>query len=371
MKAIAIKPGSTSSSLIDHQEPRLSTSYDVKVKMLQVGICGTDREEALGGRADAPAHSKHLIIGHEMFGQVVETGADVSKVRAGDYAVFTVRRGCGACVPCKSNRSDMCYTGNYKERGIKELHGFETEYVVDHEQFLVKVPVSIRSVGVLTEPMSVAEKAIDEALIIQSGRLPEVKYDDWMKGRRALVAGIGAIGLLAAFALRLRGAEVVGLDIVEENSKRPGILKKIGGTYIDGRTLETTDLDDKFGEFDFVFEATGVPSLSFDLIDALGINGIYVMTGIPAGKRPVCFSGTDIMKQIVLKNQVILGSVNASTRHFAMAIDDLEKARNKYGKLIDDLITQKLPHTAFMDALHLQSADDIKTVIEWGKQEED
>lgn len=367
MKAIAIEPGTTSSILIDHQEPQIRSSHDVKVKMLQVGICGTDREEALGGRADAPENSRHLIIGHEMFGQVTETGKDVIKVKAGDYAVFTVRRGCNECTPCKNNRSDMCYTGKYKERGIKELHGFETEYVVDHEQFIVKVPVSIRSVGVLAEPMSVAEKAIDEALLIQSGRLPEVKYDEWLTGRRALVAGVGAIGLLAAIALRLRGAEVVGLDIVNENSKRPAVLKEIGGTYVDGRTIKTTDLDDKYGEFDFIFEATGVPSLSFDLLDVLGFNGIYVMTGIPSGERPVCFSGAEIMRQIVLKNQIILGSVNAGTRHFAMAIDDLEKAKNKWGKVIDELITLKVPHTKFMEALHHQSEDDIKTVIEWGK----
>lgn len=365
MKAIAIEPGNTSSEIIDHQEPQISSPQDVKVKMLQVGICGTDREEALGGRADAPEHSKHLIIGHEMFGQVTETGKDVVKVRAGDYAVFTVRRGCEECKPCLNGRSDMCNTGNYKERGIKELHGFDTEYVVDHEQFVVKVPVSIRSVGVLAEPMSVAEKAIDEALLIQSGRLPEVKYDEWLHGRRALVAGVGAIGLLAAFALRLRGAEVVGMDIVDESSKRPSLLKKIGGTYIDGRTFKTTDLDEEHGHFDFIFEATGVPGLSFDLIDALGYNGIYVMTGIPGGERPVCFSGAEIMKQIVLKNQIILGSVNASTRHFAMAIDDLEKAKNKWGTLVDELITQKVPHTDFMKAIHFQSADDIKTVIEW------
>ncbi len=365
MKAIAIEPGTTSSSLINQQEPQISGPHDVKVKMLEVGICGTDREEALGGRADAPENSRHLIIGHEMFGKVVETGEKVTTVRAGDYAVFTVRRGCGECVPCNNNRSDMCYTGKYKERGIKELHGFETEYVVDHEQFIVKVPVSIKSVGVLTEPMSVAQKAIDEALLIQSARLPEVKYDEWMKGRRALVAGVGAIGLLAAFALRLRGAEVVGLDIVDGNSKRPRILKEIGGTYLDSRRIKTTDIDDKYGEFDFIFEATGVAALSFDLIDVLGRNGIYVMTGIPGGERPVCFSGAEIMKQIVLKNQVVLGSVNASTRHFAMAIDDLEKARNKYGKLINEVITRKVPNTAFMDALHHQSDDDIKTVIEW------
>jgi threonine dehydrogenase-like Zn-dependent dehydrogenase len=365
MKAIAIEPGTTRSKLIDQEEPQIHSPFDVKVKILQVGICGTDREEALGGRADAPPNVTHLIIGHEMFGQVVETGNQVRKVKTGDYAVFTVRRGCQECTPCKNNRSDMCYTGKYKERGIKELHGFESEFVVDHEEYIVKVPVSIKSIGVLTEPMSVAEKAIDEALIIQSGRLPEIKYDEWLQGRRALVAGVGAIGLLAAFALRLRGAEVVGLDIVDESSKRPQLLKKIGGSYINGRTIKTKNLDDQYGEFDFIFEATGVPSVSFDLIDTLGFNGIYVMTGIPGGERPVCFSGAEIMKQMVLKNQVILGSVNASTKHFAMAISDLEKAKNQYGSLIDEVITQKIPYTSFMDALFLQSDDDIKTVIEW------
>ncbi|WP_017732872.1 glucose 1-dehydrogenase [Nafulsella turpanensis] len=369
MKAIAIEPGTTNTRLIDSAEPSLSSPYEVKVRMLEVGICGTDREEALGGRADPPEHSRHLIIGHEMFGQVLEVGSEVSKVKEGDFAVFTVRRGCNECVPCQNGRSDMCRTGRYKERGIKELHGFETEYVVDHEDYIVKVPVSIRSVGVLTEPMSVAAKAIDEALTLQAARLPEAKYEDWLKGKKALVAGVGAIGLLAAFALRLRGAEVVGLDIVDEDSRRPQILQQIGGSYIDGRQIKTTDIDEQYGEFDFIFEATGVASLSFELIDVLGRNGIYVMTGIPGGDRPVCFQGADTMKQMVLKNQIILGSVNASTRHFAMAISDLEKSKNKYGNLIDSLITTRVSYNDFMDALSLRSEEDIKTVIEWGEKE--
>ena len=367
MKAIAIEPGKDATQLLDVEEPVLKDSCDVKVKVLQVGICGTDREEAIGGRADAPPGADVLIIGHEMFGLVVETGEEVSTVRPGDYAVFTVRRGCGECMPCLHNRSDMCRTGHYRERGIKALHGYETEYVVDHEKYLVKVPVSVQSVGVLTEPMSVAQKAIDEALAIQVARIPQVKAEEWLDGKRALVAGIGAIGLLAAFALKLRGAEVVGMDIVDDNSGRPKILKKLGGTYINGKKIAADKLAEEMPPFDFIFEATGVPTLSFQLIDALGVNGVYVMTGIPGGDRPVCFAGAEIMKQMVLKNQVILGSVNASTHHFALAIKDLERAKNRWGDLIDQLITTRLPYTNFMDALHLRSDDDIKTVIEWGK----
>ena len=107
MKAIALTPGTTNVRLVDRSEPRISEPDEVKLKVLQVGICGTDREEAAGGRADAPPGATELVIGHEMFGQVVETGAAVGSVKTGDFGVFMVRRGCGHCLPCDLNRSDM------------------------------------------------------------------------------------------------------------------------------------------------------------------------------------------------------------------------------------------------------------------------
>lgn len=366
MKAISITPGQAGTNITEHPEPQLQSSHDVKVKLLQVGICGTDLEQAIGGRADAPAGSQKLIIGHEMFGQVVETGEEVTTVQPGDFGVFTVRRGCNKGLPCcERNRSDMCFTGEYTERGIKGLHGFETEYVVDDEQYLVKVPVSIKSVGVLAEPMSVAEKAIDEAVKLQAARLPEVAEADWLQGKQTLVAGLGPIGILAAIALALRGAKVWGLDIVDEDSKRPQILKAIGGEYLDGRTIDTMDIDDKCGEVDFIFEAAGVAQLGFQLIDVLGINGVYAMTGIPHGDRPTCVMGAELMQQIVLKNQIILGSVNASSRHFELGIKDLEKAKNRWGTLVDEIITTRLRYDQFQQAIDQRSDNDVKTVIEW------
>lgn len=365
MKAISIVPGIGDVQLKEFPEPQIETPTQVKIKILEVGICGTDREEVTGGRADAPAGHTHLIIGHEMFGRVVDKGSDVTTVAVGDYGVFSVRRGCGKCTPCKNNRSDMCDTGDYTERGIKGMNGYETEYVVDDEQYLVKVPESMRSIGVLSEPMSVAEKAIDEALSIQTSRLPEAVKGQWIVGKKALIAGMGAIGLLAAVALRLRGAEVIGLDVVNENTKRPSILKRLGGEYIDSRKISIKDIDEKFGQIDFIFEATGVAEVGFNLIDALGVNGIYVMTGIPGGDRPVCITGAELMTQIVLKNQIIVGSVNAGPKHFELAIRDLEKAKNKWGNLMDEIITTRVSFAGFRNALELRSVDDIKTIVEW------
>ena len=368
MKAIAIIPGTTTVSLIDVAEPQVTAPDEVKIKTMQVGICGTDREEVSGGRADAPPGEEKLIIGHEMFGEVVDVGTAVTKVKRGDYGVFMVRRGCGKCKACLNGRSDLCYTGDYTERGIKGANGFQALYVVDKEQYLVQVPNEMKDVGVLTEPMSVAAKAIDEAQLIQRARLREFESaENWFAGRKTLVAGIGAIGLMAAFALRLRGAEVIGMDIVDEDTLRPQILKAIGGTYVDGRKVKVTDLDESCGEVDFVFEATGIAQLEFQLIDAMGMNGIYVATGIPGGERPLTIEGASLMKQLVLKNGVVLGSVNASLAHYGMAVDDLHACLQKWPEQIRAVITEKIPYQKFNEALHQHSAGEIKVVVEWNE----
>lgn len=366
MKAISLIPQTTKISLADVPEPQVSAPDEIKIKIWQVGICGTDREEAEGGRADAPPGKSSLIIGHEMFGQVVEVGNNVKSVQPGEYGVFTVRRGCNECDACLHNRSDLCSTGKYTERGIKGADGFQAEYVVDKEQYFIKVPDEIKDIGVLTEPMSVAAKAINEALIIQGARLAGiVSQENWLKGKKALIAGLGPIGLMAAFALRLRGAKVVGLDIVDDDSLRPRILRQLGGTYVDGRKVKTIDLDEVCGEADFIFEATGIAKLQIQLIDALGVNGIYVATGIPAGHRPMTIMAGDIMQQLVLKNQILVGSVNASFEHYKMAVDDLQSSKLRWAGIIEQVITEKVPFTNFLAALQRHSADEIKVVVDW------
>jgi threonine dehydrogenase-like Zn-dependent dehydrogenase len=350
--------------VVDRPQPSLKADDDVLASVIRVGICGTDREEASGGRALPPAGSRELVIGHEMMARVIQTGRSVSRVKPGDLVVLTVRRGCGACPPCAMNRSDMCLTGSYKERGIWGLDGYQTEMVLDSERYAVRVPPELESVGVLTEPLSVAEKAIDEAVRIQTARLPEsAARPYWLHGRRCLVAGLGPIGLLAAMALRLRGAEVYGLDIVEEGSTRPSWLKSIGGTYRDARKAPPDSLQG----MELIFEATGVAALEFNLLDALGRNGIYVLTGIPGGDRPLQLDGADLIRRLVLQNQVMAGSVNASRDHFQMAVDDLDHARLRWPGLVEGLITARRPYADFLAALSRHDPDEIKVTLEWGR----
>ena len=328
MNVISLVTGTPNLRLAKRAEPGITAPEDVKVRILRVGICGTDREEASGGRCRAPEGQTELVIGHEMLGEVVETGSAVTRVKPGDFAVITVRRGCSRCLPCSMNRPDMCSTGEFRERGIWGLDGYQAEFAVDREQYVVRVPPALEPVGVLTEPLSVAEKAIDEAVRIQVARLPDAPATpNWLFGRRCLVAGLGPIGLLAAMALKLRGADVFGLDIVDAGTARPQWLATIGGQYIDARNVPPDRIIQTLGPMELVLEATGVPALAFNLLDALAWNGVYVLTGIPGGDRPLNIPGAQLIRELVLDNQAMLGSVNAARDHYQLAVDDLQRAR--------------------------------------------
>lgn len=369
MKAIALTVHTTNLNLVDRPEPSITAPDEVKVRVIRTGICGTDREETSGGRARGPGDGVDLVIGHEMMGQVVQVGDQVSRVKPGDYAVFTVRRGCGHCLPCEMNRSDMCRTGDYSERGIWGLDGYQTEYVVDKEQYVVCVPPELEPIGVLTEPTSVVEKALDEVVRIQITRLPDAQATpEWLFGRRCLVAGLGPIGLLGAMALRLRGAEVYGLDIVDEDSPRPQWLKGIGGAYVDGRKIPGNKVSETLGPMDLILEAAGIAVLDFNLLDTLSLDGIIALTGIPGGDRPIQVDGAEIIRALVLNNQVMIGSVNASRDHFQMAVDDLSNAHLLWGDHLTELITNRFSYPNFRQALSGHGPDEIKVVIEWGNK---
>jgi threonine dehydrogenase-like Zn-dependent dehydrogenase len=359
MKAIAIIPGTVGTRIVDRPEPSITSPDEVKVKVKRVGICGTDREEVSGGRADAPDGQKELVIGHEMFSQVVEVGTSVTRVKVGDFAVFTVRRGCDQCAPCLMGRADMCQTGNYKERGIRGLDGYQTEFVVDKEQHL-------EAVGVLMEPLSIVEKGIEEALRLQAVRSPEAAITPaWIVGCRCLVAGLGPVGLLACMVLRLRGADVFGLDVVGVTSARPKWLNVIGGHYVDGRQVPADQVDKKIGPMDLLVDASGIAALEFNLLDALALNGVYVITGIPGGDHPLQIQGAELVRQLVLDNQVMLGSVNAAHGHFQMGADDLFQAHLRWGAHIGALITNRYSYSQFAESVTHHSPETIKEVIEW------
>ncbi len=361
-------PGTKTVRVVDRPEPSIVAPDDIKLRVVRVGICGTDREEAAGGRAKAPPAHDDLVLGHEMFGQVTDVGRAVTLVKPGDYAVFTVRRGCGQCRSCAMNRSDMCRTGLYAERGIWALDGYQAEFVVDREQFVVRVAPELEAVGVLAEPFSVAEKAISEAVHLQLTRLPDSATSlDWLSGKRCLVAGLGPIGLLAALSLRLRDGEVWGLDVVDVSTARPRWLE-LHRRPLPRRTSDdagSSDRSDRNVRPDRRSDGNRQPRIRSPR--RVGHERrVRSHRASPLATGRCTLSGADFMRRLVLRNQVMVGSVNASRDHFQLAVNDLVLAQTRWPQRVADLITHRHPYADFESAFQHHGSDEIKVVLEWG-----
>lgn len=361
-----MQTGTKNVRLIDWPDPEIQKNTEIKAKVLLVGICGTDREETSGGRADAPAGEKELVIGHEILAEVVEIGKKVTRVQVGDRVVITVRRGCNACEACQAGRSDYCMTGKYTERGIKGAHGFQSTFIVDDEIYAVKVPPSLGDIAVLAEPMSVVQKAIEETILIQSRRLSWLKDPlAWLRGKTACVAGLGPIGMLASLVLSLKGAHVVGLDRAPPDGIRARLLKTLGGTYIHDKMFDSNTFKKQYPDIQLIVDAAGIAKFDFDLIGLLGINGILVLTGVPGEQPQLSIDGSRLFRQLVLCNQVVVGSVNESIDHFAKGLQDLESASQKWPGMVEQFVTHHFPYTNFQDGFTEHGSDEIKAVIDW------
>jgi glucose 1-dehydrogenase len=359
MKAVAVFPGTREVKLIDVAEPRFLSPTDVRLRMLDIGICGTDKELCAFKYGTPPAGSDHLVIGHESLGEVVEVGSGVSRVKAGDLVVTMVRRPCAHddCLACRNDRQDFCYTGDYTERGIKERDGFMAEYVIDDERYMNVVPRALRDVGVLVEPLTIAEKALAQVAQVQR-RLPAAA-----SRRRALVLGAGPVGLLGAMALLVDGYDVSVYSRGGADSPRGRLVAELGATFVEAESVAVGDLPKRIGGIDLVYEATGVSPLAFEALAVLGTNGIFVLTGVPGRRAPVTVDTDLLMRNLVLKNQVVIGSVNASRADFEAAIADLAVFRERWPRALAALLTGRFPIEAYAGQLLAAPADAIKNVI--------
>src|SRR5471032_1458327 len=115
MKAVCVIPAQHAISTIDIPEPQLTSPSALKLRMLEVGVCGTDKEICAFDYGTPPVGSDYLVIGHESLGEVVEVGKAVTQLKRGDLVVPMVRRPCAdpQCIACRSGRSDFCSTGDF------------------------------------------------------------------------------------------------------------------------------------------------------------------------------------------------------------------------------------------------------------------
>ncbi|MFQ5662653.1 MAG: glucose 1-dehydrogenase [Terriglobia bacterium] len=356
MKAIAVFPGKANSiHLREVPKPALDDVPNRRgVRVLRVGVDATDAEINAAAYGAAPPGDDFLILGHESFGQVEAVGANVSELAPGDYVAATVRRP-GSSLYDQIGTYDMTTDDIYFERGIHLRHGFLTEYYLDAPEYLVRVPVGLKSVGVLLEPTSIVEKAIDQAYEVQR------RLRVWQP-RRAAVLGAGTLGLLAALLLRLRGLAVVAMGRRRPPSRNTQLLQEIGARYLSTQDLTLKQASDQHGPFDLILEGTGYSPLVFEAMEVLGKNGLLILLSVTGGERTAQVPADRINQSFVLGNKVALGSVNANREHFELGVRDLSQAELQYPGWLAKLLTHPVKGLENYEEL-MRTLTEVKEAI--------
>ena len=240
----------------------------------------------------------------------------------------------------------MCRNGQYTERGIKQIDGFMSERWRIEPEYAMKVDRSLGILGVLLEPTTVVTKAWEQVVA--------VGQRSFWEPRTVLVTGAGPIGLLAALLGKQRGLEVHVLDRVETGPK-PELVRALGATYHSGSVVDVGF------DPDVIVECTGVGQVIAESIRTVGAGGIVCLTGVGSGGRTMGLGIADVAANVVLRNNVIVGSVNANKRHWYKAGEALARADRTW---LARLLSRREPPERFAQALE-RSPDDIKVVVQF------
>ena len=252
------------------------------------------------------------------------------------------------CPNCAVGEWDMCRNGQYTERGIKQIDGFMSERWRTEPEYAIKVDPTLGSLGVLLEPTTVVTKAWEHTLAV-GGRA-------FWEPRTVLVTGAGPIGLLGALVGVQLGLDVHVLDR-DQSGPKPGLVRALGATYHTGRVADVGFAPD------VVLECTGVGQVISESIAIVGASGVVCLTGLRQDQWRPEIPSAELASCAVLKNNIVIGSVNANKRHWYKAGEVLVRADRSW---LARLITRRERPEDFARALDRRS-EDIKVVIQFAE----
>jgi threonine dehydrogenase-like Zn-dependent dehydrogenase len=228
------------------------------------------------------------------------------------------------------------------------------------------VPHHLREIAVLVEPLTIAEKAEYQLYKLMQRRPPwidpAVSERAQGRGHTALVLGAGPVGMLGAMALRATEFETFIYSRERAPDLRTEVAQAIGATYLSSQELPISQIEARTGPIDLVYEAAGHSLLAFEVLRVLGPNGIYVLTGIPGWQRLIEADLAALFRDMVLKNQVVLGTVNAGPHDFSAAIADLDLFSQRWPTAVRALLAERTPLAQAIDRI-LGRPVGMKSVI--------
>jgi len=313
MQTIAVRRGESEPELVEKPRPDPGAD-EALVRILRVGIDGTDHEVLHDGPGSFPEGEDHIVLGHEAVGVVEDSGG--TDLEEGEVVVPTVRRrpGEGSNEYFDRGEPDMAPSGYHVECGITGAHGFMAEYITAPAAYLIPIPRRLASVGMFVEPISITEKAMEHAYASREAF-------EWSP-ERALVLGNGALGLVALAMLCQEFEETYCLGRRDRPDPTIDIIERLGGTYIDSRETPVDEIPAAYAGMDLVFEATGYARHAFQTVHALAPNGVGALVGI-SDPWEFEIDGGSLHTELVLHNKALVGTVNSNRRHHKQAIRTL------------------------------------------------
>lgn len=255
--------------LVKADIPILVNRDDVKIKILSIGVCGSDIHYYTEGRIGTQVVDFPFVLGHECSGMIVETGEGVTNVKVGDLVVVDPSVHCGKCDQCLSGRPHTCR--NIKFLGCPgQLEGCLSEYIIMPSFTCYPVTGRMNPVqAALIEPFTIGVYSVRQA------QLPD-------KNVSTVIFGAGPIGL--SILLKLKADGVVNTGIVEPLGYRLKKAEEMGAGYL--INPDKDDVEKKVAErekllVDVVFEASGKQDAVDNAIRILKPGGKLILVGIP------------------------------------------------------------------------------------------
>jgi L-idonate 5-dehydrogenase len=316
---------------LEEMETEEMASDQVMVQVGYGGICGSDLHYFNHGGFGTVRIQEPMVLGHEVAGTVAAVGADVVGLKVGDRVAVNPSRPCWNCKYCQEGLPNHCLDMRYYGSAMRMPHvqgAFRNLLVCNAKQCFTIAPGVSLSIAALAEPFSVGLHAIHRA-----GPLI---------GKRVLVSGCGPIGVLAAAAARLHGAdEVVCVDLVDEPL---AIALQVGATRTINVAKDNTWVQrysPNKGTFDVMLECSGNERALRDGLETMRPRGTVVQLGL----------GGDVsmpQNMIVAKELSICGSFRFHAE-FELAVRIINEARVD----LRPVVTQTFPISEAVTAFKL------------------
>ncbi|MDP9093326.1 MAG: L-threonine 3-dehydrogenase [Actinomycetota bacterium] len=266
MRALYKSGAAAGLELTDRPEPRAGPG-EVKIRVLRTGICGTDLHIEAWDAWAAAAVSVPLVPGHEFCGEVVELGAGVRDVQAGDRVSGEGHIACGTCRNCRAGRRHLCIRTS--SVGVSRDGAFAEYVVLPESNVWVHQEEIDPDLGAIFDPLG---NAVHTALSFP------------LVGEDVLITGAGPIGLMAAQVCRHVGARYV--VITDVSDYRLALAREMGvDLALDISRESIADAQRQLGMvegFDVALEMSGHPSALPDVLANLNHGGRIAMLGLPS-----------------------------------------------------------------------------------------